>query len=125
MKALSIRQPWAWLIVNGHKDIENRCWPTRFRGFVLVHASKGMTKDEYLEADIMAAENGVTIPPFEELERGGIVGKVTITDCVSKSDSPWYMGQYGFVLEAAEPLPFQPYKGALGFFEVKGGEAGK
>lgn len=123
MKALSIRQPWAWLIVNGHKDIENRSWPTKFRGEILVHASKGMTQDEYLEADIIAAENKITIPPFEELERGGIVGKVTITDCVAKSDSPWYMGQYGFVLEAAEPLPFQPYKGALGFFEVKGGEA--
>ncbi len=123
MKALSIRQPWAWLIVNGHKDIENRSWTTRFRGEILVHASKGMTQDEYLEADIIAAENGVTIPPFKELERGGIVGKVTITDCVSKSDSPWYMGQYGFVLKGGEPLPFQPYKGALGFFEVKGGEA--
>jgi hypothetical protein len=123
VKALSIRQPWAWLIVNGHKDIENRSWTTRFRGEILVHASKGMTQDEYLEADIIAAENGVTIPPFKELERGGIVGKVTITDCVSKSDSPWYMGQYGFVLKGGEPLPFQPYKGALGFFEVKGGEA--
>ena len=43
MKALSIRQPWAWLIVNGHKDIENRSWPTRFRGPVLIHAAKGMT----------------------------------------------------------------------------------
>lgn len=29
---LSIRQPWAWLIVNGYKDIENRTWPTHFRG---------------------------------------------------------------------------------------------
>ena len=123
MKALSIRQPWAWLIINGHKDIENRSWYTHFRGEILVHAGKGMTQDEYLEADIMAAENGVTIPPFEELERGGIVGKVTITDCVSKSDSPWYMGQYGFVLKDAQPLPFQPFKGALGFFEVEGGDA--
>ncbi|WP_229215634.1 ASCH domain-containing protein [Duganella sp. CY15W] len=41
MKALSIRQPWAWLIVNGYKDIENRSWSTNVRGKVLVHASKG------------------------------------------------------------------------------------
>jgi len=47
MKAISIRQPWAWLIVNGYKDIENRSWPTKFRGRVLIHASKGMTRAEY------------------------------------------------------------------------------
>lgn len=39
--ALSIRQPGAWLIVNGHKDIENRDWPTtNFRGRLLVHADQ-------------------------------------------------------------------------------------
>jgi hypothetical protein len=47
MKALSIRQPWAWLIVNGYKDIENRSWATKFRGPVLIHAAKGMTGAEY------------------------------------------------------------------------------
>jgi hypothetical protein len=47
MKALSIRQPWAWLILNAGKDIENRDWPTHFRGRFLIHASKGMTHDEY------------------------------------------------------------------------------
>ena len=47
MKALSIRQPWAWLIVNSHEDVENRTWRTRERGPVLVHASKGMTPTEY------------------------------------------------------------------------------
>lgn len=40
MKALSIRQPWAWLIANGHKDIENRTSHTNFRGDFLIHASK-------------------------------------------------------------------------------------
>mgnify|MGYP002359850962 FL=1 len=38
MKALSIRQPWAGLIIHGYKDIENRDWPTRYRGPLLVHA---------------------------------------------------------------------------------------
>jgi hypothetical protein len=47
MKALSIRQPWAWLILHAGKDIENRDWPTRFRGRFLIHAAKGMTRDEY------------------------------------------------------------------------------
>jgi hypothetical protein len=38
MKILSVRQPWASLIVNGFKDVENRTWPTRYRGRILVHA---------------------------------------------------------------------------------------
>jgi hypothetical protein len=45
--ALSIRQPWAWLILHAGKDIENRDWPTKYRGPFLIHASKGMTRDEY------------------------------------------------------------------------------
>ena len=50
MLALSIRQPWAWLIVHGWKDIENRTWRTRVRGRFLIHAAKGMTNREYLDA---------------------------------------------------------------------------
>lgn len=40
MKALSILQPWAWLITAGHKDIENRRWWTNYRGPFLIHAGK-------------------------------------------------------------------------------------
>lgn len=116
LPTLTIRQPWAWLIVNGHKDIENRSWPTRYRGRIYVHAGKGMTRDEYLMSDITAAEVGITIPPFEQLERGGIVGEVEIVDCVTESASPWFFGQCGFVLRNAKKLPFQPCKGALGFW---------
>jgi hypothetical protein len=121
MKALSIRQPWAWLIVNGHKDIENRSWPTKFRGPVLIHASKGMTREEYADALLIA--NRIQLPPFEQLERGGIVGRAEIVDCVTDSDSLWFSGDYGFVLTNAKPLPFHPCKGALGFFEPKGSAA--
>ena len=117
MKALSIRQPWAWLILHG-KDIENRQWPTSFRGWFLIHASKGMTRQEYEDADWMAEENGVKLPAFETLERGGIVGMAKLVNCVTGSDSPWFVGRYGFVLDEVKPLPFRPYRGALGFFEV-------
>ena len=44
LKAPSIRQPWAWLIVNGYKDIENRDWTTNFRGRVYVHT--GVSKSD-------------------------------------------------------------------------------
>ena len=116
MKALSIRQPYAWLIVNGFKDIENRSWKTFHRGPVLIHASKAMARDEYAFAHCLAEEQGIVLPPIEELERGGIVGRVNIVDCVDKDPSPWFFGEYGFLLEKAAPLPFQPCTGRLGFF---------
>lgn len=113
MKAISIRQPWAWLILHGGKDIENRTWPTKFRGRVLVHAAKGMTRAEY-----DATQRRGLMPFIRDMERGGIVGSVEIVDCVQQSDSPWYEGAYGFVLRDPQPVPFIPMKGALGFFNV-------
>lgn len=123
MKALSIRQPWAWLIIHGGKDVENRTWHTKLRGRFLVHASKGMTKDEYAQAYQFFLESGAGQPPFdfpafEDLERGGIVGSVELVDSVDTSYSPWYMGEKGFVLRDPLPLPFTPLKGRLGFFDV-------
>lgn len=124
MLALSIRQPWCWLILHGGKDIENRAWPTRFRGTFLIHASKGMTRYEYESAVDTArtarrdATGYVHIPPMKEIERGGIVGKADIVDCVERSNSSWFFGQYGFVLANVTPVPFQPWKGSLGFFKV-------
>lgn len=120
MKALSIRQPWAWLILNAGKDIENRDWPTSFRGRFLIHASKGMTRDEY-ENGLLTLEDidsRIQLPPFEKLERGGIVGTAMLTACVRQSESPWFFGIYGFELRDVMPLPFRPYRGALGFFEA-------
>lgn len=127
MKALSIRQPWAWLIVNGHKDIENRSWPTRFRGRVLIHASKGMTRAEYedvedwLSCDVGSPMMQIQLPSQKALERGGIVGVATITDCVApaRRSSPWHVdGAFGFQIVDAKPLPFIECKGALQFFDV-------
>lgn len=118
MKALSIKQPWAWLIIRGGKDIENRTWHTKFRGRFLVHAAKGMTWDYYRWARDFAKARGVEVPPFDGLHRGGIIGSVELVDSVDASDSPWYMGEKGFVLRDPRPLQFLPLKGRLQFFEV-------
>lgn len=123
MKAISIRQPWAWMILHAGKDIENREWPTRFRGRVLIHASKGMTRDEWIDAWDFAPETANNIGiiqgvAIDKIERGGIVGSVEIVDCVANYDSPWFCGPYGFVLRNPIVLPFRPYRGALGFFDV-------
>lgn len=124
MKALSLRQPWAWLILHGGKDIENRKWPTKFRGRFLIHAAKGMTRKEFDDAFHWIVRNpriplNFFEPEFSELERGGIVGDAELVDCVRSSSSPWFMGGYGFVLSNVKPIPFRPCRGELGFFEPK------
>ncbi|MES2909854.1 MAG: ASCH domain-containing protein [Pseudomonadota bacterium] len=113
MKALSILQPYAWLITTGQKDIENRNWPTRFRGPVLIHAGKTYPKWEY-EQDAEARDNY----PAREAMIGGIVGIATITDCVTASNSEWFNGPYGFVLKDMRAFPMVPMRGQLGFFDV-------
>ena len=120
MKTLTIRQPWAWLIIHGGKDIENRTWPTNVRGNIRVHAAKGMTRAEYDGAVEFACDAGLTkpVPAFEDLKRGGIIGIVEIVDCVKNSKLRWFEGPFGFVLRKPYPLPFQPCAGQLGFFEL-------
>lgn len=113
MKALSILQPWAWLIVTGQKDIENRVWHTTYRGPVLIHAGKKYNKRDYADD----AEDFENYPNREELI-GGIVGIATITDCVSESSSRWFNGPYGFVLKDARRFPLVPMPGQLRFFDV-------
>lgn len=116
MKALSIQQPWAWLIVNGYKHVENRTWPTKYRGEFLIHAGKKKDADGF----IFAQERGVKYPVDDSAMHliGGIVGIGEIVDCVTMRDDPWFFGPYGFVIQNARPLPFRPLRGMLGFFEV-------
>jgi hypothetical protein len=121
--ALSIRQPWAWAIINVGKDVENRTWRTDFRGPVCIHASKGMTNREWDEAmEFIDQAFPVPLPAnhgrrasaihSKEAKRGGI-----IVGCVTTSASPWFFGRFGFVLQNARPVDFIPVKGQLGFFE--------
>lgn len=122
MRALSIRQPWAWLIVNGYKDIENRVWSTRYVGPLVIHASKGMTKAEYEDVDDMLAFDPrlshIKLPPMAQIERGGIVGVAHCGGSVEASESPWFFGPHGFLLSGARTVPFTEFKGQLGFFDV-------
>lgn len=129
MKALSIRAPWWWFILYGGKDIENRDWPTKYRGTLLLHSSKWFNLQD-VGADSEAAvrmahesrkRNSGSGFTFRELrDQGGcIVGQVDLVDSVTESASPWFMGKYGFVL--GNPIALRtpiPFKGALGLFEV-------
>ena len=118
MRALTIRQPWAWAIMHGGKDIENSDWLTRFRGRMAIHTAKGMTHREWIAARMFCLARGVEAPIPEALLRGWVIGTVEIIDCVERSDSPWFEGRYGFVLRNPQPLVIpKPAKGALGFWE--------
>lgn len=122
--ALSIRNPWAWLIANGHKDIENRDWPTKYRGWFYIHTGLKLDDGAALSIARIALDlpKPIEFPPT--YEKGGIIGMAEIVDCVEQSDSPWFFGQYGFVIRNARPGDFIPCKGRLGFFhpEVANGQ---
>jgi hypothetical protein len=115
-KALSIQQPWAWLIVNGYKDIENRDWSTSFRGPIAVHAGK--TYDSDGEHWVRREFPEIPLPSREQLATGAIVGTANVVGCVHSSPSRWFFGKYGFCLSGARPcLPFA-MRGRLGFFDL-------
>lgn len=124
--ALTIKQPWASLIVHGGKDIENRSWATKFRGPVLIHASKKLDDDELRSyrrlqhcRDIEIEWKGESTRKWRELPCGGVIGIAEIVDCVSDHGSKWFVGDYGFVLANARPLPFFACRGALGFWRCE------
>lgn len=129
MKALSIRQPWAWAILHAGKRVENRDWKgCAYRGPLLIHASKGCTRQEYSDAADFIAERryadnylGLVVPelpPLEALDRGGVVGVCRVIDVTTFSPDPWFFGPLGLRLGDVRPVNFIPFKGALGFFDV-------
>lgn len=103
IKALSIKQPYPHHIFHDDKDVENRDWPTKGRGWIIIHA--GVSTSELADSQM-------------HLPRGGVVGLARIVDCVTAMDSPWFFGKYGFVLRDAFPLPLIACRGQLGFFSL-------
>jgi hypothetical protein len=82
LRALSVRQPWAWAILHAGKLVENREWDgCSYRGPMLLHAGKSCTRAEYSSAvasfQVMRADLGlppIDVPPLDELARGCLVG---------------------------------------------------
>jgi len=120
MKALSIRQPWAWLVVNGWKNIENRERRFSHRGPLLIHAAQWMSVADYDACRIFVDGicDHLPLPPITDLDRSGIVGQVTVLDCVDHHSSPWFTGPYGLVLAEHVSFPMIRWRGMPGLFEV-------
>jgi hypothetical protein len=126
--ALSLKQPWAMLVVQGLKTIEVRRWPTARRGRILIHAAR--VPDDRPEAWGHVPK---ALLPLAQL-RGGIIGSVDLTDCLRYHDLPTFLTDqaahrnepdwfkppllYGFKFAAPEILPFQKYPGWFRFFKV-------
>lgn len=123
MKALSVRQPWAHLIVHGPKRVENRTRNCLYRSEVAIHSSKGMTQTEFHDAAHFAASLGWRFDG-SAIHLGAIVGVATIIDCLAPGErrsvqmrvgNPpidfrwWDRGQYGICLADVralkEPVP--------------------
>ena len=122
MKVLSIRQPWAWAIVNGYKDIENRPRNTRYRGPFLVHA--GLNFD--MKGLEFIRKMGIPVP--DDFACGAIVGQAFLDDVVTEESgekSPWFFGPYGYKLSGARPLKTYSIKGKLGFWNFPDSEIKK
>lgn len=143
MKALSIRQPWTWAILNAGKRIENREWRgCSYRGPILIHAAKGGSMqdwaDDFDDVKACAQSTGVelrgplTIAMLRE-QSGGIVGRARIDGVIrgeadfaayaaatpgGEAQRAWWRGGFALVLADVVPVPFVPCRGALGLFDV-------
>ena len=121
MKTLSLKQPWAELILQGKKKIEIRKWNTKFRGEFLIHASKNA--DQEAMEKFGFSDNS--------LPCGFIVGKAKLIDVKNYKDTGDFeedkklhlaseeWGSYGFILEDVEKVEPVAARGALGFWEFK------
>jgi len=123
---LSVKQPWAWLLVNGKKDCENRSRSTSIRGRVWIHASKTWDEEGWqwilahdeIGASLLTVAERVRVSLEATRQLGGIVGSVEIVDSVETCYSPWFGGPWGWLCENAAPCEFVPCRGQLGFFKV-------
>lgn len=121
MKALSIRPAWAWTIIHGGKDIENRSTRTRFRGRFLVHASLALRRSDFDKATqaLLAAGERAILPREDEFAVGGFIGSVELVDVAERYDSVWYApGCFAWILKNPRPMQFLPYRGRRSWFHV-------
>lgn len=113
LRVLSVREPYASFIVYSGKDVENREWPTNYRGPLVIHAAVKVCE---VGADYARHFDAM---PNQSVRPGHILGVVDLVDCVSVVDakSPWAEGPWCFVLKNPRPVP-SPFavKGKLGLW---------
>ena len=124
IRVLSVRQPWAWSIVAGHKDIENRSQRTSYRGRTYIHAGlKQAPPDQLALFERLTVRLGIEAS-FNDI-RGAVIGYVALFNCTTRANSPWYIrGNHAWHLRGAaafvRPVPLV---GRLGLFHPDASDA--
>lgn len=122
-RCLTVKQPWAWAILFAGKDIENRIWPTRYRGPLFIHAGRGFDDEGFA----WCKKHFPYIWPEKiEFRTGGIIGSVELVRCTQGMDltignehpaSRWSKpGHWHWLLANPTPIPFEPCRGAQGIW---------
>jgi hypothetical protein len=111
LRALTIKQPYAALVVDGVKDIENRSWRTRYRGPLAIHAGRKVDRDAL-------SRYAYLLDAPDDLPRGVLLGTVELVDCVRDSTSEWAdPGAWHWILRDPRPFPEPiPCRGAQGLW---------
>jgi len=133
-KGLSISQPWASAIAFAGKDIENRTWQSHYRGPLAIHASGTLWPDGLLEPTRIL-KGGEKRPLIDWINRGRrkyglapetdsiiqshIIAIAMLVDCVEKSSSPWFVGEWGWVLRGILPIEPISWVGGLSTWDCK------
>jgi len=107
-KALTVKQPWAHLIVTGTKTIENRTWTTDYRGLLLIHAGRSFDGGAGIAAEDLT----------DRITFGAIIGHVDLIDIVTEHSSPFFVGPFGWVLANPKRIKPIPLRGKVRLFDV-------
>jgi hypothetical protein len=126
MKAISMVQPYAWLFVHGYLKVDDRSWPTSYRGPLAIHASLRSDEAYYR---FVTERLGWVLPPLNAMKHGGIVGIAHLNNCILPVKASEFQadpsrahfgapGYYGFVLERARAVSFLRCRGNRGLFDL-------
>jgi hypothetical protein len=116
MRILTLKQPWASLIIGGHKDVENRTWATDYRGDLAIIAGFGIDRD--VRALKLMREH-LFIDDTRKLPRGCVIGIVEVFDMVTQSASPWFSGPVGWCVRDPRRTTLLQWRGSLGLGKLK------
>lgn len=129
IKVLTVKQPWAYLIVDNIKDVENRTWQTKYRGELYIHTSKNsfdFLALDYIKnidnllyqyvVDYFGIRNNKITKHMEQF--GSIIGKTNIINILDNSYSVWAMkDSYHWMLKNSSRISPIPCKGKLNIWE--------
>lgn len=131
LPALSIRQPYAWLVAQGYQNLVSRNWTTSYRGPLFIHTGKEVDPVSFRGNELFlpywerrfGPAIAAALPKHKrDYPTGGIIGCAMLTDVITdftESTRIWFDRKYCFVLKEVNALPFRPHLGNILFFAVR------